>query len=251
MSNCIVSCCFTSQPCPQRKRKVRVCPEMMAGWCESIERLKLQGYILYDELPNETMNRFASDFVHFSHVCLDDSHCSLNDMRFFAYQELLDGWDLRDSFFFTDLFDVTIQHNPHPWMHEHGGLAFGTEFPIERARYLAPGWIEGGLDIAFPGWERRIHPSSHIVTAGLFGGMVPEVAAFLDIMCGLLQTVHLRLPDLNANMPCLQMVVRCLLGQEKVHFGPPLHAADWRFGGKDPNAFFHHTWQGMESTLFP
>ena len=73
---------------------------------------------------------------------------------------------------------------------------------------------------------------------------------FLEIVCGIIAAIHVDAPAMNCNMPAVQMALHGGLLGRTVRCGPPLHHLNWRWGGRDPHAFFHHRWDGLDSPLF-
>ena len=247
----IVAPCFTTAPCPQRGRKVRVCQEIFNDWCESVQKAKSYGIVLFDDLPKELLDKSKIRFgpgTQFWRV-RDPGAYSVNDWRFFAFREItrtIQEAHGTSSVFCTDLFDMVVQHNPHEWMKERGGLAFGVEDRID-----AGPWMSDKLNSAYGEvWKSRLPGDLPRLTAGLFGGMTDALLPFLDVVCGIIGAIHNDAPDFNANMPAFQVAAHCGMMGRKVHFGSPLHHPSWRWGPRDHDAFFHHVWTGMDSPLF-
>lgn len=244
MSNCIISSCFTTVPCPQRGLKVNVGPELIDDWASSLADCGLKGVIVYDELPEEIIDRY--DHVAFARVPPPCNGYSTNDWRFFCYRHVLSRVANIEAAFFTDLFDMVVQHDPFPWLAEQGGLAVGREDRMD-----AGPWMTAKLTQAFgDGWRGAIPADAHRCTGCLVGGIRSSIMPFLDTMCGIMASVHSTRPKLNCNMPALQMAIHAGMQGHPVHFGHPLHHPEWRTGGRDKEAFFHHDWRGNKSPIF-
>jgi hypothetical protein len=223
---------------------VRVGPEIMTPWCDSLKTCGVTGLILYDELPADLLT--AREGIAFVKTACPPAGMSLNDWRFFAYRALLRERPDITAAFFTDLFDMLVQHDPFPWLQQMGGMAFGVEDKIDQGP-----WMTERLKEAFgANWTNRMCGDWPRCTAGLFGGPVGMLLPLLDIICGILDAVHQEQPALNANMAAFQMAIHAGLCGRKIHFGKPLHAPDWRWGGRDRAAFFHHEWRELDSPLF-
>ena len=245
--NKIIAPCFTTVPCPQRGQKVRVCREMLAGWCESIRACGLRGIVCYDELEWHLRTEWQ-DCIDFHKVPRPPEGMSINDWRFFVYRDLLKTWPQIESAFFTDLFDCVVQHDPFPWLAEKNCLVVGMEARLDQSQWMMDMLIQAFGDA----WRKVLLGDFPLCTPGCFGGTAKLLLPFLDMLCGLLTMIHVDDPTLNANLPAFQIAVHAGLCGRKVHFGPPLHHPDWRQGERDPAAFFHHHWMptGQESPLF-
>jgi len=245
MSNYIVAPYYTTVPCPQRGRKAKLSFDLMRPWCDSLQRLNLAGIIVYDVLPDEIRARFPFGDISLHHGHAPATGLSGNDWRFFVYRDWLASRPDVESVFFTDLFDLVVQHDPHPWMLQHGGMAFGCEASLDQGP-----WMSAKLDSAFGGWRNCLPGKLPRVTAGLFGGLRNLVLPFLEIVCGIIEAIHVDAPTMNCNMPAVQMAVHAGLRGRNLWFGTPLHDVRWRWGGHNPQAFFHHRWEGLESAAF-
>ena len=201
--------------------------------------------VLYDELPEELRQCYGAH-IGFRKVDPPPEGRSINDWRFFAFRNFVREHTDCEAAFFTDLFDMVVQHNPFPWLKEKGGLAAGTEDPIKQGP-----WMSKKLGQAFGKTWGEIIPGRYPrCTAGLFGGMRPLLLPFLEVVCGILDAIRVHSPKLNANMPAFQMAIHAGMCGQPVHFGHPLHHPRWRFGKRDQDAFFHHEWRGLKSPLF-
>ena len=244
--NFIIAPCFTTVTCPQRGKKVRVCKEMMQAWCQSVTDCGLHGIVVYDDLPPELCAGWQQ--IEFRQVLPTPDGMTINDWRFPVYRSLLQHSEYIESAFFTDLFDAVVQHDPFPWLASIGTLAFGTEARLDQGE-----WMTDMFDRAFGmTWRNRLSGGLPRCTAGLFGGPRALLIPFLDIVCGIIGSVRASVKGLNCNMPAFQMAIHAGLCGRKIHFGPPLHHPEWRWGQRDPEAFFHHQWlpTGQESPLF-
>ena len=78
-------------------------------WYNSVNSLKLSGYIFHDGLSSEFVSTYETDNVKFIQV--EDSEWSNLDYRWFCYKDFLDNNQF-ENVFLTDCSDVKIVKNP-------------------------------------------------------------------------------------------------------------------------------------------
>ena len=78
-------------------------------WYESVDKLKLNGFVFHDNLSDEFVEQYTTDKIKFIRV--EDSQYSNLDYRWICYEKFLED-NFYDYVFLTDCSDVSIVKDP-------------------------------------------------------------------------------------------------------------------------------------------
>ena len=213
----ILSAYFTTKKDPQRGCFV---PEdkfnKIQGWYGSICDLGLSGVIFYDNLSDKFISNYENDYVRFVKYKLRTER-SVNDERFYCWNEyLLGNLDIDDTYL-TDLFDVRFVRDPFSvvdgkyriYCGDHGGGMNGWIFRQMRRAY-----------------GRTFHEDKMRLNCGAIGGSRNDILRLLGAMLVDFDKVN------NSN--CVDMAVfnKCVYD---LFYGGILHGKPvaGRFRGRD------------------
>lgn len=198
---------FTSKPNPQNLAEKAPDNDLkyILPWYNSINKLKIQGIIFHDNLSDEFVTKYTTEYVQFVKCKLGGY--SLNDERFIIYYMfILENIHEISSVFMTDASDVIIQSSPFSFSknyHENvlfvgrnnGNLRRQRAYNINKTRILEK---EMGEKI-----EQNFY-NMPIYNAGLLGGKTPVIIYFLRQLVNLILKCN---SDKNLNMPAFNYII--------------------------------------------
>ncbi|CAN5734159.1 hypothetical protein BH10BAC2_BH10BAC2_16400 [soil metagenome] len=106
----IVTCYFTAKKDPQHG-VIRSIADIryIAPWYHSVNKLKLNGIVFYDELPDSFIQQYQTSYVQFRKCTIGDY--SIFEERWIIYYLFLKS-TTAPFVFFTDASDVTVNKDP-------------------------------------------------------------------------------------------------------------------------------------------
>lgn len=112
MRNIITSCFFTGKTDPQRFAHLKNDFSLISDWYESIMSLGINAILFYDNLDNETVNKYSNQNIQF---VKDDSYEKQNfsaaEHRWTLYKEYFTN-NRFDNIFATDCTDLLVRQDP-------------------------------------------------------------------------------------------------------------------------------------------
>jgi hypothetical protein len=185
-------------------------------WYNSIKNLSLNGVVFYDNLDDDFINRYKTDFIDF--VKVQPSEYSNNDWRFFCYREYFEK-NPADFIFLSDGSDVTVVKDPSKIITDYPEIDIFVckdsiklyDFPYMQIHKDAK-W--DGL-IFFLLNQHKFD----LINMGVIGGRYNNIMDFLDKFC--LTRLQLGFPDFNSDMWLGQYIFRYLMCDKNLLIGQP------------------------------
>ena len=237
----ILTTYLTSLPDPQNRRGTTIRPNdhNLVPLLPGAERNQVETIVFHDQLHQSFQIVWRGKFVDFIQVDGEPS-VSLNDHRFFLFRDYLEARPYpTESVWISDLFDVTVNRDPHeavPW--ESHTLFLGKQ-PWRFGDKSARGKSHARLMERWYGELDQRIVNQHILMAGTWGGSHASVLRFLRLLCTEIESLK---PGLrNCNMAAFNKVAYCDIGRDFWWSeGPPLHSV---LGARDVDnmdvAFVH------------
>jgi hypothetical protein len=168
LKQAVVTTYFTQKQDPLRQlTRQEASIEYIAPWYNSINKLQLNGFIYYDDLPEAFIEQYQTAFVRFR-KCKTGNY-SIFEERWMIYYLFLKATSL-ESVFFTDISDVIVSRNPFELITAENKLFAGRDIAN---RIWHSGWMmreiktyEKDIGIKFP----RTFFYMPVYNAGVVGG---------------------------------------------------------------------------------
>jgi len=216
----ILSNYFTGKNDPQRGGVNQQEPdrfENMKGWYESLLAHRLHGVIFHDQLSEAFIRGYTNEYVRFERYELQRAY-SLNDDRFFCWQEWLLQHEEVESLFCTDLFDVDFLGNPFSLMDP---LRYDLYCGDDNGETMQE-WVNDRMTWAY---GRTFHAGKIKLVAGIIGGTRENMLRLFQAMTrDFEQAKQARRKGKNINMGVFNKCVHDLFDQDRILFGPPLNS---------------------------
>ncbi|WBL41309.1 hypothetical protein PBT90_11130 [Algoriphagus halophytocola] len=154
----------------------------LEAWYKSIHELGLRGIVFYDQLSSEFLETYSSDRISFVHCTLGEY--SLNDERFFIFNEFITQLSPETYVVTTDINDVVFNKNPLLLLRENAELVFVGRG--DKRVWKNGTWTLKALkafDKKYPG---KIPPSMlyfPVLNPGTVGGKSGKLAEVFKKMC--------------------------------------------------------------------
>ena len=187
-------------------------------WYNSINSLKLNGVVFYDDLTDEFIEKYTSSNIKF--IKQNPGIYSNNDGRFFCYLDFLIQ-NKYDNVFLTDGSDVTVVKNPDKIITDYPDVDIflcKDSIPLSRfGQYLK-------VHEHF-GWENyfwfsmQMQSGIDLINMGVIGGKYSLIVEFLEKFCE--ERTRMQTPNFNADMWLGQYVFRHLMSDKKLLVGEP------------------------------
>ncbi|CAE7948194.1 GATL10 [Symbiodinium sp. KB8] len=200
--------------------------------------------VLYDVLPQEFLDAYASERFRFVQVNLTqfDKRYGVNDVRYFFFERLVQQNRDWKYIFIVDAFDVRSGMNPCTGM-QPGKIYVGGEqdrlkkHPWMKARFQKMGG-------KYNQWyTTKVTDKLKILNCGLTGGQRDMMLKLLSRMVQVLQDPALAIrqknEDINLNMAALNYILYVEF-DGKFQYGPPVHSAYKRFENKRKDVWWVH-----------
>jgi hypothetical protein len=204
-------------------------------WYDSVKSLGLNGFVFYDNLTEEFIEKYTTEKIRF--IKVDTSQYSNNDWRFFCYRDFLEK-NIFDNVFLSDGSDVTVVQDPNIIISKRPDIDIFVckdslkldEFPYVEfhQRYNLENLFYFLLN------KNRLD----LINMGVIGGSYENMMDFLDSFC--LARVKISDPDFNADMWVGQYVFRHLLSDKKILIGHPFTSNFKKYENDRKDVFFIH-----------
>jgi len=206
-------------------------------WYNSIVRNDLQGFVFYDNLNDEFVNKYANKNVTF--VKVSTGEYSNNDWRFFCYRQFLQEHKF-DNVFLTDGSDVVVVKDPSAIIAENNDTDFficKDNINISQFGYLS---VHEQVKWDNYSWFAMEHLKGKLplINMGVIGATYKNMLDFLDKFC--LVRIKMANPDFNADMWVGQYVFRHLLSDKKILLGSPFTSDFKEYQNDRKDVYFIH-----------
>lgn len=207
------------------------------GWYNSVNNLKLNGVIFYDNLTEQFVSEYETEYVKF--IKSDPGVWSNNDGRFFCYLDFLKE-NKHDNIFLTDGSDVTVVQDPGKIVEAYKEIDIFVckdSIPLSSfGRYLDVhnhfGWENY---FAFSLWMQQGIP---LINMGVLGGRYEIVIEFLEAFCH--ERNKMQMPEFNADMWLGQYVIRQKMNNRNMLIGEPFTSKFKEYQKDREDVYFIH-----------
>lgn len=204
-------------------------------WYDSVNKLKLNGLVFYDNLDKDFVENYSTDHVTF--IKVSPSNYSNNDWRFFVYREYLMNHQY-DSVFLTDGSDVTVVKNPELIINEYPEIdLFVCRDSISLREFPYIGLHQQAKWKDFE-WFDKMQNLLPLINMGVIGGSYSNIVQFLDSFCQ--ERIKLGNPDFNADMWLGQYVFRYMLRHKNFIIGEPFTSNFKQYEIEREDVYFIH-----------
>ena len=204
-------------------------------WYESINNLKLNGLVFYDDLTSDFIENYSTEFVKF--IKVSPSDYSNNDWRFFIYREYLIDHQY-DNVFLTDGSDVTVVQDPNLIIAEYPEIDLFAcrdsinlhQFPYINLHQEAK-WKDHE-------WFDKMQSVLPLINMGVLGGSYLNMMEFLNSFCQ--ERIKMGNPDFNADMWIGQYIFRYMLRHKNLIVGQPFTSNFKQYETDRKDVYFIH-----------
>jgi hypothetical protein len=204
-------------------------------WYESINDLKLNGIVFYDNLDQDFINTYRTNNVNF--IKVNPSYYSNNDWRFFVYRDYLSDHKY-DSVFLTDGSDVSVVTDPDKIIEDYPYIDLFVckdSIKLSQFPYLS---IHNQAKWQNINWFVKHHQTLPLINMGVIGGNYKNMMEFLHLFC---QTrIRLGNPDFNSDMWIGQYVFRYELSHKNIMIGEPFTSVFKNYENDRKDVYFIH-----------
>lgn len=204
-------------------------------WYNSVDKLKINGVIFYDNLEKDFIKKYQTDLIRF--VKVDISEYSNNDWRFFCYRKYLEDNPV-DSVFLSDGSDVIVVKEPSDILEKYPETdIFVCKDSIKLFQFpYIPIHREAKWDgyIYFLLNQHKLD----LINMGVIGGNYDNIMDFLDKFC--LTRLQLGSPDFNSDMWIGQYVFRYLMQNKNILIGNPFTSNFKQYEYSRKDVYFIH-----------
>lgn len=197
--NVILTTYFCTKVDPQRKFHVKGDDfSYISKFYNSIHSKDLAVVIFYDNLSNDFVATYTTENVTF--IKCELKRFSLNDERFFIFQEFLEKVQVQ-KVIFSDVNDVTFGHDPFDLINDDRLYIGRDNYTINEYSE----WMKNKIEILPKSIVRNINTLFYrmpIVNAGVIGGKTNIMLKFVKRVTELLNQTN---NDLNNNMACVNI----------------------------------------------
>jgi hypothetical protein len=213
--------------------------EYMQTWIDSVRKLKLTAFILYDEDNPEMIAEFEDNLIKFVKVKPNDGLNPI-DSRWNEFSKFLIKNRQIENVFFTDIRDVTVLRDPFSYMNTNF-LYIGDELQNGNRITVGNQWIAFRVLHLINQTELinqfNIIKNLPVVNCGLFGGNRELVLEVLRHVTKLLKIYHI--PFDTVDMVAFNVIMH-------LHFpgrfltGHPINTEFWKWDFDNSTAWFQH-----------
>jgi hypothetical protein len=185
-------------------------------WYDSVKSLGLNGFVFYDNLTDEFVEKYTTENIKF--IKVQPSEYSNNDWRFFCYRNFLEE-NKFDNVFLSDGSDVAVVQDPSLIISEYSDIDLFVckdSFKLGEFPYIEF-HEQYNLENLFYFYLHK--DRIDLINMGVIGGSYKNIMDFLTNFC----TTRLRMgdPNFNADMWVGQYVFRHLLSDKNIMIGEP------------------------------
>jgi len=211
--------------------------QYIEGWYNSVNKLKLNGVVFYDNLSDEFVSQYETKYVKF--VKSSPGVWSNNDGRFFCYLDFLQK-NKYDNVFLTDGSDVTVVQDPGKIVEDFSETdiflckdniplsAFGRFLEVHY-RFQWENYFYFALEM-----QRGIP----LINMGVIGGRYEVMMEFLQKFCD--ERDRMSMPEFNADMWLGQYVFREKLKDKTLLLGNPFTSDFKEYQNDRQDVYFIH-----------
>lgn len=204
-------------------------------WYNSINKLKLTGLVFYDNLSDNFIDKYQTNYVRFYKV--ESSDYSNNDWRFFCYRNYFEDHKY-DHVFLTDGSDVTIVNDPSLCIEKYKYIDYficKDSIKLSQFPYLN---IHNQAQWDNLHWFIKNHKNLDLINMGVIGATYDNICEFLKLFC---QTrINLGNPDFNSDMWLGQYIFRHLLSHKNLMIGNPFTSDFKQYQNERQDVYFIH-----------
>ena len=231
-TNLVMTCYLNGKKDPQRPKFWDADDYTMMGpWHKSLSQFQIPGLIFHDCLSEEFVKKHTTPFITFKKIALCSGR-SLNDERFFLYNDFLSGEVSELGYvLLTDLSDVDFFSDPFL-------LMGGSSFPNAKLFGCGKGFLIGDKREIYTqrkmltSYAKVLYPENLCLNAGIIGGSKRHIQELIQAMLADFRTIN---PRENVNMGVYNKCAHELFHPDEILIGHPFSS---RFNAfEKPGAF--------------
>lgn len=214
----------------------------------TITSLGLNVTMLHDDLPDEFVATWQSDLCRFSKVDIKKYkkefgfRLGVNDIRYFAFVEVIQQHPEWENVFVLDGFDVLVAMNPFPSL-QPGKLYVGSEPTcLKRNYWLKVRFEDMGGDY-LKWYSAQLDTQTMTLNCGITGGSRDIILKLFKRLQEVFLDESLKARndkrEVNVNMAALNYVVYKEMSQSLVT-GEPVHSKYWKQQNRRKDVWFIH-----------
>lgn len=204
-------------------------------WYQSVDKLKLNGFVFHDNLSDEFVEQYTTDKIKF--IKVGDFEYSNNDYRFFCFRDFLQDNEF-DVVFHNDASDVTVVKDPTELIEQNTAVdyfACKDSINLNQFGYLAAHQQFNFEDLVlfmvnYNNWE--------LINMGVVGGTYSNMLKFYNKFCEIRESM--KNPQFNADMWILQYLLRSQLQPCEFMMGNPVCSEFKKFQNDRKDVYFIH-----------
>lgn len=204
-------------------------------WYNSINNLQLNGIIFYDNLSDDFLDKYKTDYIKF--IKVESSDYSNNDWRFFCYRDYF--YDHKyDSIFLTDGSDVIVVKDPSLVIDEYRHIDYflcKDSIKLSQFPYLN---IHNQAKWENLQWFIKNNSTLDLINMGVIGGSYENILNFLKCFCE--TRIKLGNPDFNSDMWIGQYTFRHVLAHKNLIIGEPFTSVFKQYQNERQDVYFIH-----------
>ena len=204
-------------------------------WYNSVDKLKINGVVFYDNLDKDFIKKHETDLIKF--VKVDTSEYSNNDWRFFCYRKYLEENPV-DSVFLSDGSDVSVVQDPTDILKKYPETdIFVCKDSIKLFQFP---YMSIHREAKWDGYIFFLlnQHKLDLINMGVIGGSYSSIIDFLDKFC--LTRIQLGSPDFNSDMWIGQYVFRYLMQNKNILIGNPFTSNFKQYENSRKDVYFIH-----------
>ena len=228
--NLVMTSFFTHKKDPQRGKVVTSGFQYIRNFYISLRALQINAVVFHTGIPENVIENFQTEKIHFVRIHEPEASMSTNDYRFKVYMDYIQNNAIDiDWILLTDASDVFFNRNPFTYMTSHQDRHALFMSP-DIGTFKSNGWMKNKLKKCYKGvvenWKSEWHSQLH--NAGVWGGNRDVMECMLKCVWDNLR--HVTKGRGNCNMPAVNYCSHfgnCLIEERTLDdFSIPLNPLD-------------------------
>ena len=210
--------------------------EYIKPWYESVDKLKLKGFIFYDNLSDAFVEQYTTQDIKF--IKVGDFEYSNNDYRFFCFNDFLKE-NKFDYVFHADASDVTVVKNPADLVKNHPDISY---FACKDSIKIKQFGDYLGVHDKFNFEDRMMFllniDSWDLINMGVVGGTHEDMSNFYSKFVEVRESMGI--PEFNSDMWLCQYLLRSQFKDKNFIMGEPVCSEFKQYQNEREDVYFIH-----------